>query len=365
MNSSGRVETLDYWRGLLAISVMIYHFLGWGGVPQGSATALGKLGIYAVSMFYIISGCSMAIAYNNSKINTSWSISFALKRVLRIAPMYWIATLLMAALVLIKTSGTASIETPKIIANLGLYFGFYQPWYYIPVGGWSIGNELVFYALFPIALLAARSRAGWYLFALTSAAIYTYFAFFELERSSGLANQWRQYIHPANQWLLFVLGMSIPATVRYVNAPRKAWIILAAILALVFFSFPVAGDQIVIVQGINRISLTTVCFLLCVSIYGTATLEMKYISKVLSHLGKTSYSIYMLHGAAAFYALYFIDSFYPEHATIKTQILLFIVAPAVVILSSLTFKFIEAPIMRIGKTLITKTKASRLDSSPT
>ncbi len=58
-----RVESLDYLRGLLAVSVMIYHYVAWSGVELGADTVLGRLGIYSVSTFYILSGLSLGLVY--------------------------------------------------------------------------------------------------------------------------------------------------------------------------------------------------------------------------------------------------------------------------------------------------------------
>lgn len=66
---NNRVESLDYLRGLMALSVVIYHYISWSMSTGssvdviGSQFILGKLGIYAVSIFYILSGVSLAYIY--------------------------------------------------------------------------------------------------------------------------------------------------------------------------------------------------------------------------------------------------------------------------------------------------------------
>jgi len=82
-----RVESLDYLRGLMALAVMIYHYVAWtiGGLEADSV--LGRLGIYAVSVFYILSGLSLAIVYNDRISSIGDVRDFMIKRVFRIFPI--------------------------------------------------------------------------------------------------------------------------------------------------------------------------------------------------------------------------------------------------------------------------------------
>ncbi len=88
--SKVRVESLDYLRGLMAISVMLYHYGYYSGILLDSSSLLGKLGIYAVSIFYILSGLSLAIVYKNKITSTSDICNFWIKRICRIAPLFWL-----------------------------------------------------------------------------------------------------------------------------------------------------------------------------------------------------------------------------------------------------------------------------------
>lgn len=61
--SSHKYNTIDWLRGLLAVCVMLYHLISWIIHPLDSSSFLGVMGIYAVSMFFTISGFSIACAY--------------------------------------------------------------------------------------------------------------------------------------------------------------------------------------------------------------------------------------------------------------------------------------------------------------
>lgn len=77
---SNRLESLDWLRGLMALSIMLYHF----GGKHDAATPLGRLGIYGVSIFFILSGLSMAIAYDRYIQGFRTSVTFFIRRLFRI-----------------------------------------------------------------------------------------------------------------------------------------------------------------------------------------------------------------------------------------------------------------------------------------
>ncbi len=62
---ANRIESLDWLRGLMAIAIMFYHLTSWHITPLDSSSVLGRLGIYGVSVFFILSGLSMAVVYSN------------------------------------------------------------------------------------------------------------------------------------------------------------------------------------------------------------------------------------------------------------------------------------------------------------
>ena len=60
-----RVDTLDYLRGVMAVAIMLYHFGSWKliAVPEAVAPLLNLLGIYGVSIFYVLSGAALSLIY--------------------------------------------------------------------------------------------------------------------------------------------------------------------------------------------------------------------------------------------------------------------------------------------------------------
>ena len=146
-----RIETLDWLRGLMALSIMFYHLSCWIIRPLDSANPLGRLGIYGVSIFFVLSGLSMAIVYNSYVKSIRTSINFYVRRIFRIWPLFWVACILTILPQVLKT-GTYSWK--HLFINITTLFGFIKPAAYIPTGAWSIGNEMVYYALTPLIFLS-------------------------------------------------------------------------------------------------------------------------------------------------------------------------------------------------------------------
>jgi peptidoglycan/LPS O-acetylase OafA/YrhL len=68
----------------MALSIMLYHFSG----QHDAATPLGRLGVYGVSIFFILSGLSMAIAYDRYVMDFRSSVTFFIRRMFRIWPLF-------------------------------------------------------------------------------------------------------------------------------------------------------------------------------------------------------------------------------------------------------------------------------------
>lgn len=348
--------SLDYLRGLMALSVMIYHYTVWSGMDLDTGSLLRKLGIYAVSVFYILSGLSLAIVYG-SRISSKRDVfAFWIRRLFRIGPLYWLAVtavIAFAALKALMAGHPFEFSATRILLNYSLTFGFLAPTAYLSTGAWSIGNELVFYSIFPLVLLFFRSsRVAILLVLLCSLGLEAAFAFFRLDPARDLASQWAEYINPFNQFFLFWSGVVIGIFFRQMRHGAATWISFAIsatliVLCAAFWIYPVQGDAINLVTGATRLALSGACVaivLLCYIHPGNAELPA---IRVFSFLGEGCYSIYLLHpiiGGAFELAMVRLAGMPAWSA--------FVVAFFVTLFVSWwTFKILEKPMMRRGAQL--------------
>lgn len=347
-----RILSIDYLRGLMALSVMIYHFCSWSFGAPPSEYLLGKLGVYAVSIFYVISGISLYLVYSGTRWNSGTLFNFAIKRILRIGPTYWLATSLMIVLGIISSQNFTP-DWSRYASNYLLIFGLYNPRDYIPTGGWSIGNEIAFYFFFPILIIFARKK--WlFISALTGLfSLHLYYAFFGITQERTLAEEWSIYINPLNQVFLFAIGVYIAWARENFAPPNQRTTLTILALSLGLFTFlPAAGNQINIVTGIERIYFTLCCGGIC---YGCLNINFalpKSAEKILKFLGDTSYTSYLLHGVLTAYGLkYIFPIFNNSSAQMKLVFLTCLIMPLTFLFSHLVYRYLEVPAINVGKRL--------------
>jgi len=284
-----RINALDYLRGLMALCIMIYHYFSWTFHGYDSGTFLGVMGVYGVSIFYILSGLTLYHVYHN-KLRVSNLFSFFVKRVFRILPLLWLSILLNIFLL------CQSYDVRTILLNFSGLFGFIDHDNYITTGAWSIGNELVFYSVFPVIILFNKWKDfATEIFFTLSLSFGIYFAFLGMDSSENISSQWSTYIHPLNQIFLFVGGMLIGKVIGF-----KQNNIISFVLFLLSFLFVLlyqnGGDKINLVSGWNRLIYSFVSFMLTISFMLIDSAKInRSIDWALSKLGHISYSLYLLH----------------------------------------------------------------------
>lgn len=333
-----RLKNVDYLRGLSALGIMIYHYLSWTLGIFESNTFMGRVGVYGVSVFYILSGLTLFYVYNEN-FNFKKIISFSLKRFLRIYPLLWLSIVLTIFLL------NKTFESKIIILNITGLFGFFEHDKYITSGAWSIGNELVFYSLFPFVLLTERYfKYTIEVFFAISFFISLYFGFYVFNPSLTLGDQWNDYINPLNQLIFFSGGLLIGKL--FINKTNtKVGIIILLLSTVLFVFYPTAGDLITVVSSWNKILFSILIFALSCSILLIEYKIPKLFDLILETLGKISYSLYLLHAIVFWYLTNYINR--------AESFILFISCSICItlIISYISYHLVEKPFIRLGKKL--------------
>ncbi len=342
-----RIDSLDWLRGLMALSIMAYHISGWYFTQPDAASFLGRLGIYGVSIFFILSGLSMAIVYHQSFTTIKATLIFFTRRIFRIWPLLWVTTLATVALTYYTKT---TLDFYKIVINLTTAFGFIDPGGYIATGAWSIGNEMVYYAFTPLLLISYNYKRwlGNLLCALTFIVGY-YFCFYALSPAQTLGKQWITYINPFNNLFLYTAGIAIFYNLRDISFSRSdiAFALICILTAFIFY--PATGNQINIVIGWHRISLVILSILLVVAFFKFSIPVPKFIAYPLEKLGIVTYGVYLLH---------------PVTNSIMQKLFIYLhihsnwvmalsVISATILFSLASYYFFEVKLMSLGKKLTT------------
>jgi peptidoglycan/LPS O-acetylase OafA/YrhL len=120
-----------------------------------------QTGLSGVDIFFVISGFVMAFTYQSaSNRGTADGYVFFARRIIRVVPLYWIATLTKVGLVAIfaHLANHSNNDPAHIIASL-----LFIPWknadhVFLPVvpAGWTLNYEMFFYAIFAVSIWKSK-----------------------------------------------------------------------------------------------------------------------------------------------------------------------------------------------------------------
>lgn len=334
-----RYESLDWLRGLMALTIMIYHLISWQLFHPEAGSILGNFGIYGVSIFFVLSGLSMALAYHHFIKNIKSYISFFIRRIFRIWPLLWLAILLISVE---NFRLYVELDFWKIFLNLTTLFSFISPSEYINVGAWSIGNEIVYYSLTPILIVLYNYKKNLgNTIVFLSTIIGLYFSFYLLQSNISLAIQWGKYINPFNNLFLYFCGIALYYNFKDIDLTNYSYVFITLSL-IIFIYYPVYGDQIKLVTGANRIIFSTSSILLILGFYKLNYKQNNIFTFFFANLGETTYGIYILHPLVYYYIML---------ADLTSNSLIIIISTIILtlIVAKLVYKFYERPLIKFGK----------------
>lgn len=262
-----------------------------------------------VQLFFVVSAFTLLLAWNarHEKI-----LSFYIRRLFRIAPMFWLSIFLYLWLFGLGNRYWA----PEGIRFSNIFYTFFflhgwSPFNFNGVidGGWSVGVEMMFYLIFPLLVFFIRGWQASFLFLLASC-IFSYFALnltFEhyLDIWPYIAKDHEYTVwNLVNLWLptqipVFAFGFLLYYSVKIFDGKiSPTFNYLLAIFSLFLMTYlAFRPDPYSIFYG--KITIYTV-YAACFSLFAFTLSQgaFKWMVNPLScYIGKISYSLYLLHFA--------------------------------------------------------------------
>lgn len=154
----GRLLSLDFLRAFGCLGVVVNHASSLSGL-----SFLNQIPPFRVELFFVISG---VVAYLSLKPTSSLS-SFTTKRLVRLLPLYWIATALAVLLFYVKNNSLA--DTAHIISSLLLIRQPENQLGPILYQTWTLNFEIAFIAV----IVASRWMTKKYAFLIAASTILT------------------------------------------------------------------------------------------------------------------------------------------------------------------------------------------------
>lgn len=274
-------------RGIAALLVVITHAAQMVQSRLGAGQLL-FFGASGVDFFFPISGFVMVVTTYANWGKPAQAGPFLAKRLIRIVPLYWAATLFKAVATLAVPGLTyhPRLDWWHIAASLAFIPAWdsdHKAFPLLPVG-WTLNFEMLFYVLFAIALALRVRPIIWVGVAMLALSFLPRFP--ALGAVGSLANP---------IVLEFVGGMAIGlATVKGKRIPTTlAWLGLALSLSCVLFSQ--FAQEFIVVS--NRVLFWGVPG--CVALASVIALEVpfeRWFDGIPRQIGDASYAIYLVHG---------------------------------------------------------------------
>jgi exopolysaccharide production protein ExoZ len=287
-----RLNSLQLLRFIASFLVLITHSGFYVHERLDPSFEFWRRGASGVVLFFVISGFVIVISLQNSPSTIDWK-TFTIKRLLRIVPIYWLAT---TAKVLVMVVAAGSVLHSNFdlvyIAKSYLFIPSYNPIdekvQPLLGVGWTLVYEMLFYTMFAIALflrLPPVLFAGLIMILLASGSVF----------KDGLLDMQN---YPVSYFLLdgivinFVFGMILGKLfINRVFLPT--WIsIISAVFGALTIVFELL-DHIVWLPPEISIGLSSVLL-----IWGAFSLEVRHGFRALPQLlflGEASYSTYLFH----------------------------------------------------------------------
>jgi peptidoglycan/LPS O-acetylase OafA/YrhL len=298
-----KLSSIQILRAIAALLVVLAHAIvqqaEWAPTDQLTKDIANHMGALGVWIFFIISGFIMSYTnYDNFGVSGAPG-RFMASRIIRIVPIYWLATAVEVTLRLRHGSG---LDVHRLICSL----------FFIPVAvepgataamrptlgvGWTLNYEMMFYACFASVLFLSRKK-GLAVLLLAMTGVVLAGAFFKpiadtREPTSLVA------FYSAPIILLFGVGVLIGAVARFfegVHAHGSALLlsVLAAMLVvdISLFATFVGSYPVTIEWLVTFWTMSAICVVLCVMV---RTDDTGWLIQKLVRLGDASYSLYLFH----------------------------------------------------------------------
>jgi peptidoglycan/LPS O-acetylase OafA/YrhL len=290
-------------RGVASILVVLFHATGilnlpkyYGSLPLGGLFLFGYAG---VDFFFVLSGFIIMFVHHDDIGDKGKLPIYALKRLLRVYPVYWaVSTLVIFAMLAFPSLGSGTPGAGFLLKSLFLLPQDRMP---LVIVAWSLVHEMLFYAVF--GLLIWYPRAGMVFMGVWSCGIV-------LRVFSG--PEWnynlRFMFHPHN--VEFVLGMLVAALAR--QRFKVCSGILVAVGVALFLVLGVGDSRLR--DAYPDLLFASYALSSCLVIFGLASGELACnfaAPRWLAFLGGASYSIYLVHFLALslFAKLIFLSGF--------------------------------------------------------
>lgn len=331
-------RSIQMLRALAVWFVVLHHVKQIAFADHFSNSFMDKLahkGAAGVDLFFIISGF---IIYQTIYTKRVSAAQFALNRVMRIVPAYWLFTGI-AAFFALYFNGLmfATTTNPELLIRSLLFLPTERTDIigYIPflTVGWTLNYEMLFYLLACLVILTSRKR---FIVLISFVIIFSY----EYLKPSLSAMPF----YSNGMMLEFLLGVFVADFYKNGMLEKINPLILSGLsVAALVFIYNRPEDHDILYIGFPC-AVVVACFVGLES-----SIKDNKFTKIFVRLGDYSYSTYLCHViviCSLLYAFKEVDN--------REYIVSILCVPLTLVVSFLSYKFIERPIGSLSKHILKK-----------
>ncbi len=372
-----KLAYIDALRGYAVLLVITAHVGGMLAQLPYPLKKLTNYGVTGVQLFFLLSCVTLLLSWQADKHRNTVNLKrFWLRRLFRIAPMYYLA----AAFYFWAEPPAGGFDPGRLLASL-LFVNAWHPaltnllagnWQVVP-GGWSIGVEMNFYLLFPLIAAQVRSMRTALAFAtlallVGSAANILTAGLLPVSYAQDSCERFLYFWLP-NQIVVFALGTVLYQALDLLMTPRfsgvasflqrrSTLVVLACIAASIVAAnlpwphrLPVALPLLLPTHV-----MASLIYMVLVATLANAPAS-PFVNDVACSFGKVSFSAYLLH----FFVLHKLCLLMPAvfdrsatgwHAILVYAALWATTVPITYGLSKIAFQFVEQPCLSWGQRIL-------------
>ncbi|WP_373973935.1 acyltransferase [Chitinibacter sp. SCUT-21] len=362
MNQSQRFIVLDSFRGLCAVSVVLFHLHIWQSIGEWRFFRSSGL---LVEFFFVLSGFVLAHRYHLRRMTTAGFTDFMISRSCRILPLHFATLCIMTTLIFLR---------PLLYDGVSLSSLDDRFWHEQMREQW-LYNATLLHAWLPDANLFSFNGPAWSI----SVEYYIYIAF-------GLIILLAQ--RRSTQAFCLLIALCSAAMVllepKIANSPGLRGLICFFVGAAVYALYLRLRDR-----TLHRYWMTALEIVCLFALYWMVTLKYPYKSYwatwgfasaillfayegglisswlkrgVFTKLGEWSFSIYLVHYLLLYALTIALQHFHPSWlaqvgkvlyidtgSTVGNNLLLLMVVASVLFCARASYQWIERPGMKLGK----------------
>lgn len=270
------INNVQFLRAMAAIMVVAYHssdIVSKYGFEFNGFLNIGYWGAFGVDIFFVISGYIMAMI-DDEKHKTPYK--FAMDRIIRIVPVYWVLTSLIILMQAVMPSifRDSIYEAPQNIASLFFvseYFGYKYPTLYV---GWTLELEMFFYATFTACLFIKGKASKLIVLSI----IITAMSVLSVIKPVAMEFVFGMIVYYVTKIISLRIPYKLPSSVFFL-------VVLTAFLCLFYLNIPSERESILrpLLAGLISFFVVTAA-ILC--------RDMRI--NIFTRIGDASYSLYLI-----------------------------------------------------------------------